>query len=122
VHAIHGRLRIRVPAVKRNADRAAELARRLRLLDGVREVVANPTTANVLVVYDPPCRHDSIVAWLRETGYLDRPVRVPSLRPTTPTFEPGVSAAARDLAGELVVHLARATMQIALRRMVRALI
>ncbi|MGA7578457.1 MAG: hypothetical protein ACLQUW_05870 [Desulfobaccales bacterium] len=44
VHALEGRLRIKLPEIKRAALKALEVERHLRELAGVESVSANPTT------------------------------------------------------------------------------
>jgi heavy-metal-associated domain-containing protein len=53
VHAIDGRLRVRIPAIKRNAGAAVSLEQSLRRVRGVKGVRANPLTGSVLIHYDP---------------------------------------------------------------------
>jgi hypothetical protein len=86
LHVLDGRLRIKVSDVKRSARRAGELTRELMAFDGIREVIANPTTGNVLIHFDPDhLDSKSIVRHLRALGYLTQ-------RPT------GVSRVAKGLA------------------------
>ncbi len=51
-HAIDGRLRIRVPAIRGDAAAAATLADRLRRVPGVRHVEASRLTGSVVVRHD----------------------------------------------------------------------
>lgn len=53
LHALEGRLRIKVPEVKGSGETAARVEQTLRAVFGVEEVHANPTTGNVLVTYQP---------------------------------------------------------------------
>jgi hypothetical protein len=53
IHALEGRLRIKLPKIKRAAIKAREVERHLQQLTGVEEVSANPTTGNVLILYNP---------------------------------------------------------------------
>jgi len=98
VHALEGRLRIKVAGVKGSPSGASRVEVGLRSVGGVREVLANPMTGNVLVLYDPAitCQGD-IVAALRALGCL------PYKNPTG------------DLAPErhLLVRVARAVAQAA---------
>ena len=52
VHAIPGRIRVKVGALKDNAALARELRERLAAEPGVRRAEANPTTGSLLVLYD----------------------------------------------------------------------
>ncbi len=53
IHAIEGRLRIKVPEVKHSPVRAREIEDLFRAVDGIHEVRANPSTGNVLLLHDP---------------------------------------------------------------------
>jgi hypothetical protein len=53
LHALDGRLRIRLGSIKRNLQAAASVTQSLLSLDGVKAVRANPVTGSVLVHYDP---------------------------------------------------------------------
>jgi hypothetical protein len=46
-------MRVHVPAICQASAEARRLERRLRIGPGIVEVRANPTTGNVLVIYDP---------------------------------------------------------------------
>jgi copper chaperone CopZ len=52
-HDIAGRLRAIVPQMQHNPREAVELCRRLRDVDGVIDVQANPTAGCVTVHYEP---------------------------------------------------------------------
>ncbi|HLH25161.1 MAG TPA: hypothetical protein VK066_21785 [Chloroflexota bacterium] len=49
----HGRVRLEVPGLRRDAARAAAVERRLQALAGVTRAQANSRTSTVLVHYDP---------------------------------------------------------------------
>jgi hypothetical protein len=53
VHAINGRMRVKVPEVKRSIKFARRIEQWLASMDGVEEVRANPVTGNVLILHDP---------------------------------------------------------------------
>jgi copper chaperone CopZ len=53
VHAINGRMRVKVPEVKRSVKFARRIEGWLGSMEGVREVRANPVTGNVLILHDP---------------------------------------------------------------------
>ncbi len=52
VHAIPGRIRVRIPRIKNDPDYAAQTRERLRALPGITGVEANSVTASVVVTYD----------------------------------------------------------------------
>ena len=71
VHALEGRLRIKVAGVKGTPTGASRVESHLRSVDGVLEVIANPMTGNVLVLYDPSGTDQSgIMGALRALGCL----------------------------------------------------
>jgi copper chaperone CopZ len=53
VHAINGRMRVKVPEVKRSTTFARRIEGWLASIEGIREVRANPVTGNVLILHDP---------------------------------------------------------------------
>ena len=71
VHVLNGRLRIKVPEVKRAPKKAAEVVQGLQELQGVSSVRANPTTGNVLVLFEPDIIDtQQIIQALHELGCL----------------------------------------------------
>jgi hypothetical protein len=53
VHALPGRVRIKVAAIKKAPDVAVQVEVALRQEPGVADAVANPVTGSVLVHFDP---------------------------------------------------------------------
>jgi hypothetical protein len=53
-HSAHGRTRFRLVSKRRQNSFFADLAERLRRMDGVRQVEVNPTTGSVLVHHELP--------------------------------------------------------------------
>jgi Heavy metal associated domain 2 len=53
LHVTEGRLRIKVPEVKRSPARARQIEGLFRKVEGIHEVRANPITGNVLFLHDP---------------------------------------------------------------------
>jgi hypothetical protein len=68
LHAIPGRIRLRVPEIKGNPARAREVEQQVGRLKVVRRIEVSPITGSVLVTYDPD---DS--ASLAEVGRLFLP-------------------------------------------------
>jgi copper chaperone CopZ len=69
LHVIDGRLRIKVPEVKRTPHKATDVVQSLRKLEGVSYASANPTTGNVLVIFEPEVTTpERIVEVMREVG------------------------------------------------------
>ncbi|HEV2172260.1 MAG TPA: hypothetical protein VGR71_01780 [Nitrospira sp.] len=70
-HALDGRLRIKVPGVKRSPRHALRVEQLIGAVDGVTQVKANPTTGNVFVLFCPRTRtHADIVTVLHKAQYL----------------------------------------------------
>jgi hypothetical protein len=82
VHAIEGRLRIKVPEVKRSPSRARQIEEQFQAIEGVLEVRANPVTGNVLFLHDPrKVAAREILGALIATGYLGMGLDGKSTRP-----------------------------------------
>ena len=71
VHALEGRLRIKIPEVKGAPHKAREVERHLAACAGVEEVTASPITGSVLVLYNPRLiGQEEITFAFQEIGYL----------------------------------------------------
>lgn len=58
VHAVPGRVRLKVTGVKENPGLAAALEERLLGVDGIHRVEVNPLTGSILLLYDPAEREE----------------------------------------------------------------
>jgi cation transport ATPase len=116
IHALNGRLRIKVVKIKGSAQKAMDVERRLREVEGVRDVQANPTTGNVLIRYSPETiAQSAVLDALQRLGYLrqDEVVQTPDR----------VRHWALQGLGEAMAEtLVRTTMELAVQRLVSALI
>ena len=71
VHALNGRLRIKLSELKGNPMRAQEIETHFTLMTGMQQVSANPVTGSVLFIYEPQLlKQEEICAVLRELGYF----------------------------------------------------
>jgi hypothetical protein len=61
VHAIPGRVRLKIPGIKTNPARADDIREWLRTLSGIRQAAVNPNTGSVLILYDQEDQ-DSVLA------------------------------------------------------------
>jgi copper chaperone CopZ len=70
LHALDGRLRIKLPHVQGTPPRAWAVEQLLRGLDGITDVTAHPTTGNVLVLFTSAVvgQHNILTA-LQQSGY-----------------------------------------------------
>lgn len=73
IHSVEGRLRIKVPAIRGSGVNAATIKGALEQLSGIRFVKANPTTGNILVLFDPHAlTQQEIIDRLIELKAFDR--------------------------------------------------
>jgi hypothetical protein len=106
LHALDGRMRIKINEVKGSSAAAEEVTRYLLSSHGIDEVNANPITGNVLILYNTEqISQQEILNLLQDAGYLQKTVRVPASQ-----------------GDGLVAVLAKAVMETALQSMVMALI
>jgi hypothetical protein len=116
IHALKGRLRIKVVKIKGSAQKALEVEEQLRGVEGVYSAQANPTTGNVLIRYNPDVIEQcAVLGALQRLGCL-QPAEVASM-PST-----GRPRVAEGLGEALAETLVRTTMELALQRLVTALI
>jgi len=115
VHALNGRLRIKIPGLKGNPLRAQEIENLCSLMTGMQQVSANPVTGSLLFTYDPHLlRQDEIFAVLKELGYfLDSSGQLATLNSAT---------SSHGVVEKITTTLASGIMEIALTRLVGALI
>jgi len=72
LHEVPGRVRIKIPALKRNPEAARTLENLVKRASGVESVSVNTVTGSVLVQFNPEmikCR--TILALVAREGYLD---------------------------------------------------
>jgi hypothetical protein len=116
VHALEGRLRLRIPQVKGAAKKAREVEGLLRQIVGVDYVSANPITGSVLILYNPRLlEQEDLVAALKESGFLSSTgwgAGGASSNPSTP----------QAMVEKVTTTVAASLMELALTRLVSALI
>jgi Heavy metal associated domain 2 len=116
LHALNGRLRIKVTEVKGAPQRALEIEERLRAIDGVGHIKANPITGNILILYRPDrIGQHEVLSALRRLGCLQEHDRAQA-------FTESYSDTVQGFSGMLAETLLRSTMELALQRLVSALI
>ncbi len=115
VHALEGRLRIKIPEVKGAPLACREVERHLLLSVGVDEVSANPVTGNILILYNPRLiGQEEIILALKELGYLEEGTRRAS--------EAGDNKVSQVILEKMTTTVATTLMEMALTRLVAALI
>ncbi len=116
MHALEGRIRIKVPGIKGSPIKAGELERQVQWQSGIHSIKANPTTGNVLIYYDSQkTEQDKILRTMHEFGYLQPLVSKAFTAP-----EP--SAGKNSLMEIVVTTVAQSMMEMALTRLVTAII
>lgn len=71
LHLLQGRLRIKIPEVKRAPSNAFKFERSLAQLEGITYIKANPTTGNALILFEPQATdHLEILEAIRRLGWL----------------------------------------------------
>jgi hypothetical protein len=110
VHAIDGRLRIKVPVIKGSPARAARITCALEVLSGIRYVKANPTTGNVLILFDP--------LMLRQEQVIGKLVEMNGFAETNGQY----STVPLRVSGKIAETLVQSAVQIALERVILALV
>ena len=117
-HALKGRLRIKVLKLKGSAQKALEVEEKLQAVKGVCFVRANPTTGNVLIRYNPgEIEQSAVLDALRSLDCLGRDEVVRTLTPVKLRTQ-----SLQGLGEALAESLVRTTMELALQRLVSALI
>jgi hypothetical protein len=106
VHHVRGRLRLKVPAIKRNEARARFAEQQLSTLYGVRSACANELTGSLVVRFDPFITNvEPIFDALKAHGLLDAraalPV-IPVVARHSAAVAPSLSIPSRSLADVIV--------------------
>lgn len=115
IHSLEGRLRIKLPVVKGAAAKALEVEDDLRNCTGVQYVSANPTTGNVLILYNVRLIDQwQIISCLKEWGYL------PQSSPRAGGAQ--TSAPTGGIVEKVTTTVTASLMEVALTRLVAALI
>ena len=106
LHVLEGRLRVKVPDVKRSRVKAQKIEAALLAIDGITEVKSNPRTGNVLVFFDSKKLTPlQVISTTRELSQFGVPARLSK----TPTHR-------------IAETLVQSALQIALERMLLALV
>ncbi|HTY24826.1 MAG TPA: hypothetical protein VMC85_16975 [Desulfomonilaceae bacterium] len=72
LHEIPGRMRIKIPALRRNSDEAVEIQGLLEDLNGITSTFVNTITGSIVVRYDPEIvTSGAILDFFAREGYID---------------------------------------------------
>jgi ABC-type proline/glycine betaine transport system substrate-binding protein len=102
IHHVSGRLRVKSPVIKKNAQRAeTDLQALFGATTGIHATEINKGAGCVIIYYDPEqVSADHILEALQEAGYLDHAAPTPSL-----LHRPHVATKAGDLFGKAVFNV-----------------
>ena len=121
IHALEGRLRVKSASVKGSWQKAREVEAYFQYRDGITEIVANPTTGSVLFHYDSQrLSQNEILSDLHAQGYLAQSDSVQhnhTARPVQVTVK-----IPEEFSQKLVKTIVTSTVEVALQRLVYALI
>jgi hypothetical protein len=82
IHAVPGRLRVKIQALKSNPHAEEEMTTLYSGLKGIGRVSFNPITGSVVITYDPNAvEAERILNVLKAKGYLKRSVPKKALKP-----------------------------------------
>ena len=114
LHALEGRLRVKLEGVKGSPVRAAEVERELQALEGVEQVTANPKTGNALILYDSSRIQQQLILDTLWAGGFLKMVVAPAAPPSPASF--GIPT------NTLAAVFFRSSVEFALQRVLTALI
>jgi hypothetical protein len=116
VHALTGRLRLKIPGLKGNVMQAQAIENHFNLMIGMEEVSANPVTGSLLFIYNPNLlKQEEIFAALAERGYFQDSSGRPAAFLSSASGHQGV-------VDRITSTLASGLMEVALTHLVSALI
>lgn len=100
VHEVPGRLRIKIPSLKRNEKESRKLEAFLRGIDGVANASVNQMTGSMVVQYDKSVtRSNEILRLLSSEGHIDGGKVIPSAKKIDRELRQVGKYAAKALAG-----------------------
>jgi copper chaperone CopZ len=103
LHVMDGRLRVKVPETKRSVSKARHVEQVIQSLPGVIRVTANPTTGNVLVLFDSAqLSHAEILTALKKADYLQEQAQTSSFQFTARMVDTVSHAVARSVTEALM--------------------
>ena len=98
-------LRVKILETKRSVSKALHVEQAIRSLSGITRVTANPTTGNVLVLFDSTqMTHDEILFAIKKAGYLREQVSPSSFQFTGRMVDTVSHAVARSVAEVVMEH------------------
>ena len=72
LHEVPGRLRVKIPDLKRNPQSAGDIETLLKNLSGIKSISINTVTGSIIVHYDPELVNaEAIINILALEGYID---------------------------------------------------
>lgn len=103
VHELPGRLRIKIPSLKKNLEEIRKLQASLEKFSAVKSTSANEVTGSIVINYDQQSMSaKQILRYLVQEGYLDVSEGVISRKGMRQTVSDVGTAASRVLVGMVI--------------------
>ena len=100
LHEVPGRLRIKIPALRRNTQLAREIQTVLGSFSGIRSTSVNTLTGSITVHYDPALVYPgAVLTFLSREEYIGATRVVSSRQPTDTALSKASRVAAKALVG-----------------------
>ncbi len=72
MHSVPGRLRVKIPTIKRHPEKAIAIRALLEDLEGMESIRANTVTGSIVLKYEPGrSLRERILSILQENGFFD---------------------------------------------------
>ena len=113
LHVLDGRIRVKIPSIKRSPLKAEAITARLDKIEGTEKVTANPVTGNLLILYNSEyMTQHHLLGLLRREGWLEE-----LSLPSPPTSRGATAGLGQELSRTLLLAL----LENAVKRLVVAL-
>jgi hypothetical protein len=99
-HEVPGRLRIKIPSLRRNAQLAQDLQDLINDLSGIKTITVNTVTGSMIVHHDPEVvTSNAILNYLAREKYIDVAGAISSQQSVEPALARVSQAASKVLLG-----------------------
>ncbi len=100
LHEIPGRLRVKIPVLKKNSESACDIQQLLKKLPGIKSTSINTVTGSIIMHYDPELINSgAIINFLAREGYIDLARMLSNRRHKVNNMEAVTRAASKALLG-----------------------
>ncbi len=100
VHETPGRLRLKIPGLKRNSLITADMQRLFKFLPGIKSTSINTVTGSIIAHYDPELiQPEAIINFLAREGHIDSAKPISRPKGANKTLEVVTRAASKAVLG-----------------------